>query len=416
MIMGNRHPHPASAFIGFAIILCLISGALSQNTEKPKLKDFGSSLKRVRWDKQKQTAVEDKSKSTAESESDIDVVKVETSLVTSDILILDARGNPVSGLTENDFVISEDGKPQQVGMLSVGDDSKLPRSIVLVIDYSGSLAPYISLSVDAAKTMVEQLRPNDRMAIVTDDVKLLSDFTQDKENLKAKLESLKSKAHETDAKGGWFRGHSLQFSALMATMRELFTAEDQRVVIIFQTDGDQLTLLQPNPAVTVDKKWRAEFSIDDIYQKAEKSRVTIYTVVPGIKLLGFSEAEQTARVQKALETLLKRRLLPQDNPRFGIDPMASAMKETTQTWVARQSALARLSTISGAWISFLEEPSEADEIYAHILSDMNRRYVVGYYPTNKEHDGRRRRIEITVRDHPEYTVMGHRGYYAPGPD
>ena len=47
---------------------------------------------------------------------------------------------------------------------------------------------------------------------------------------------------------------------------------------------------------------------------------------------------------------------------------------------------------------------------------MNRRYLVGYYPTNKEHDGKRRKLNITGRDHPEYIVMGRKAYYAPGSD
>jgi hypothetical protein len=98
------------------------------------------------------------------------------------------------------------------------------------------------MSVDAAKTLVDKLGPPDRMAVVTDDIKLLTGFTQNKDELKSKLESLKKKARNSDARGGWFRGHSNQFSALMATLRELFTAEDERPVVIFQTDGDELSL------------------------------------------------------------------------------------------------------------------------------------------------------------------------------
>jgi hypothetical protein len=58
-------------------------------------------------------------------------------------------------------------------------------------------------------------------------------------------------------------------------------------------------------------------------------------------------------------------------------------------------------------------PSQASEIYARIFSDINRRYVVGYYPTNKQHDGKRRKINIEVKGHPEYLVMGRKSYYAP---
>ena len=81
-----------------------------------------------------------------------------------------------------------------------------------------------------------------------------------------------------------------------------------------------------------------------------------------------------------------------------------------------QSALALLATITGGWANFLSDPSQADEIYSRIFSDINRRYIVGYYPTNKEHDGKRRRISVVVRGHPEYIVMGRKSYYAPEPE
>jgi len=81
-----------------------------------------------------------------------------------------------------------------------------------------------------------------------------------------------------------------------------------------------------------------------------------------------------------------------------------------------QGALAKVATISGGWTEFLEQPSQADEIYSRIVSDINRRYLVGYYPTNKEHDGKLRKISFEVRGHPEYVVMGRKAYYAPDPD
>ena len=43
---------------------------------------------------------------------------------------------------------------------------------MLIIDYSSSQRPYIENSIAAAKTLVDKLRPNDQMAIVTDDVEL----------------------------------------------------------------------------------------------------------------------------------------------------------------------------------------------------------------------------------------------------
>src|SRR5436190_14893382 len=188
--MVNRHTSLTRA-LSLSLILVSYSGGLAQDKTQPKIKNFGSSLKRIKWDPEKKAAVEVNPKpDTKGSSDDVEVVKVETSLVSNAVMVVDAKGDFVSSLTDQDFVVTEDGQPQQVGMFSMGDDIKVPRSIVLIIDYSGSQLPYIKTSVAAAKALVDKLPPSDSMAIVTDDVELIQDFTKDKHKLKSKLDSL----------------------------------------------------------------------------------------------------------------------------------------------------------------------------------------------------------------------------------
>src|SRR6185295_8101916 len=134
-------------------------------------------------------------------------------------------------LTIEDFIVKEDGKPQKLDTFSLGDSKDVPRSIVLVIDYSVSQAPYIKTSIESAKLLVDKLNPKDHMAVVTDDVHLLVDFTSDKQLLKTQLEALKRSALAGNI------GQSEQYDALLASVNELFNNEDARPIIIFQTDG-----------------------------------------------------------------------------------------------------------------------------------------------------------------------------------
>jgi VWFA-related protein len=388
--------------------------AISQSTdsEKPKLKDFGSSLKRIKWDSKQNASVEikdvdDKEKSD-KRDSDMYVIRVETALVAGDFLVLDRTGSPVHGLAQNDFLVTEDGMPQQVSMFSLGDSGTIPRSIVLIIDYSGSLSAYIQTSVEAAKTLVDQLGPKDRMAIVTDEIELLADFTKDKTELKSKLESLKEKAQEKAAKSGWYSGHSLQYSALLAVLKEAFDAEDVRPIIIFQTDGDELRILQPIKSdFAAIKKIARPFSIADVYNAALKSRATIYTVVPGSRIIGLPPDKQIERIK----ALLAKRMLSEPGRET---LLKKVLDNRLEALIKQQSALAVLSIVTGGWIEFLEDPTQASKIYSNIFSDINRRYIIGYYPTNKEHDGKRRTINIEVKGHQEYTILGRKAYYAPG--
>jgi VWFA-related protein len=433
---------PHFRFVTSPLLLCLFA-FLAFSQEKPRLKDFGSSLKKLKWDAKQNTTVEtkDKSKTPAKSIDEVDVVKVETSLVVGDVLVLDQRGNSVPGLTEKDFLITEEGKPEQVGMFSAGDNTNVPRSIVLVIDYSGSQFPFIGASVAAAKSLVDKLSPKDRMAIVTDRLDVLTDFTSDKQQLKDRLQSLERKSLPYYRSSLPERGRGNVYSSLMATLREAF-AEDLRPIIIVQTDGDDIERLR-NPIITPtlpanlpaqERDWRrraideinaynqnhiTEFSLDDVYKAAEHSRATIYTITPGWQLIGVSPAQEIERY-RAWQAKIMLSWTPPGRREIAADRMRHLSDEDFRIQIEEvkkmQSALALLATITGGWANFFSDPAEADEIYSRIFSDINRRYLVGYYPTNKEHDGKRRKINIEVRGHPEYIVMMRKAYYAPSPD
>jgi len=424
--------------------------AQSQSQEKPKLKDFGSSLRKLKWDPEKNQAVINEQGS--HDGTDDDIVRIETSLVTSDVLVTDRQGRPIHNLSATDFEVSEDDVPQQVGHFVLGNNSSLPRSIVLIIDYSRSQFPYIADSIEAAKGFVDKLGPYDRLAIITDDVGLLVDFTNNKQELRKGLDSLLAR---TRGKGGFLGvggkrphfGRSAQYSALMATLNEAFEAEDQNPIIVFQTDGDELEYLRNSQIVyemptdvppdlvravqeeveqrrKLQRTSMTEFSLDDVYRRAEKSRVTIYSIIPQMRLLELPQNEQIKRLteedertiatwaeassskvkdvfQKRLEER-RRRLTPE------------IIKARLDQELKVQQALVDLAQLSGGWADFLETRSQTANIYNRIMTDLNQRYIIGYYPINKKRDGKRRRIKIEVKGHPDYVITGRKFYYAPG--
>ena len=342
-----------------------------------------------------------------------DVVRVDTDLVVAAVLVLDGEGKIVTGLSKEDFVVKEDDGLQEVASVSLGDSKDVPRSIVLIIDYSGSQLPYIQTSIEAAKMLVDKLNPKDRMAVVTDDVNLLVDFTSDKDLLKTRLESLK-----TNALSGAL-GASDQYDALLATMTELFSPEDARPIIIFQTDGDELDSLkggspQPYNAFSLPRK----FGLEDILAATERSRVAVYSVISGVRFFGVPQAELLKRAEADLVNRTKanqqlQRALNHSPARVEpTKPTDEILQQQANVWLRRHTALAAVARFTGAWTEFLEEPSQADEIYNRILTDIDRRYVIGYYPTNRARDGKRRKVQIEIRNHPEYVVWGQKTYFA----
>lgn len=424
--------------------------AQSPAREKPKLKDFGSSLRKLKWDPVKKEGREIVS-TDQKTSADDDVIRIDTALVACDVLVTNQQGRPIRNLEASDFTISEDGVPQQVGHFFLGDNVSLTRSIVLIIDYSRSQFPYIKESVEAAKGFVDKLGPQDRMAIVTDDVEMLVDFTGDKRELKRGLDSLVEKNNGSKGILGLgdkrpHFGRSAQYSALMATLREAFDEEDERAIIVFQTDGDELEYLRDSilvPAVPpglppalraevqeeieerrkIQRASITEFSMDDINRAIEKSRATIYTIIPQIRLLGFPHEEQLKRVKaeddKATATWLEaspakvRKAFVANQEQRAKKRTPEILEATLEEELKIQSTLVEVAKSSGGWAEFLESGAQAAELYSRIFADLNERYIVGYYPINKERDGKRRSIAIEVKGHPDYVIASRKWYYAP---
>jgi len=448
-----------------AILIALVTLSLLAQTPSPpkrkKVKNFGSSLKRLKWNPEKNAAeLPSEKKNATSGDEEEDVIRIDTSLVSSDLLVVDQHEKIILGLTADDFSITEDGTPQTVTHFSTGDNVNVPRTIVLLIDYSGSQVPYLYNSINAAKVLVDKLGPKDLMAIVTDDVDLIQDFTNDKRKLKEKLDSILDEINPTarviDSQGRSpsiralipHIGRSKQYSALMATLNELFQQADIRRIIIFQTDGDEAIYLRnPKVALTIPSGLtgatlqaaqeklllhqrlfpsnETQFSLEDLYRVVERQRATLYTVIPGVRFWGLPLDEQVRKwnpaqlaqapgwmghlSSKKREELRNR--IEKENQH--IDPI---VVETNVDLISKEQAiLASIASVSGGWSDNLEVPEQADAIYSRIFSDINQRYIVGYYPTNKERDGKRRNIEFKVKGHPEYKVYGRFSYFAPGP-
>jgi len=110
--------------------------------------------------------------------------------------------------------------------------------------------------------------------------------------------------------------------------------------------------------------------------------------------------------------LLRARNIPLKSFQDDRTPPPVFLTNYAMQWRTRQMAMVQMAKLTGAWPEFLEQPGQADEIYTRILSDIDRRYVLGYYPTNRTRDGKRRKVAVEVRGHPEYLVWGQKSYFA----
>jgi|SRR6266568_2711420 len=411
--------------------------------EKTRVKTFGSSLQKYKPKELRDFQNRPKSN----EPDDVEIVRVRTDLVVNDVLVTDQNGKMVTELNKDDFLVTEDGAPQKIEVFSPGESLSVPRSIVLIIDCYIAQAPYLKNSIQAAKMLVDRLAPQDKMAIVTVDVKLVVDFTADKTRLKNKLSSLlkdpilesrkeliallpqfKDDPHlltrryfDILEKNGV--GPGKEFEALLAVLNEMFDREDRQRIVIFQGDGSEAIQLTPDNDTSYQiansawekaharfnpKKPVKNFEFSDIKEAIERSRATIYSVAPGIRFLGLSNEEQQARAKLSFTNAFRAM--------YGREAPLSRLREEFpsqygEMLLAGQTAMFRIAELSGGNLGFIEKPEDAEGVYSNIFKLISNRYLIGYYPTNQARDGKRREMKVEVRSHPEYIVTGRKAYF-----
>jgi VWFA-related protein len=157
-----------------------------------------------------------------------DVIKVSTTLVSIPVSVMDRDGRFVPNLLKDDFRIWEDGVEQEVAFFQSVDK---PFSVVLMLDTSPSTQFRLEDIQDAAISFVNQLRPDDRVMVVSfnDDIKVLSEFTTDR----SKLQRAIQRARTDD-------GTRLYDAVDMVMNQQLAKIQGRKAIVLF-TDGVDTT-------------------------------------------------------------------------------------------------------------------------------------------------------------------------------
>jgi VWFA-related protein len=117
-------------------------------------------------------------------------VQVQTQVVNMDVVVTDDNGNPIPGLKEQNFKVLVDNQPQTISNFAPTD---APITIVILMEFSQLYYGWFAYtSENWAYTFLNQLRPQDWVALVTFDLrpKVLVDFTHNTMDVRNALQSL----------------------------------------------------------------------------------------------------------------------------------------------------------------------------------------------------------------------------------
>jgi Ca-activated chloride channel family protein len=185
-----------------------------------------------------------------------DVLRITANLVSVPVTVINRQGQYVVDLLQNDFRIYEDGAEQTIAHFSNVDR---PFAVALLIDTSGSTAPFLDQIKGAAKAFVEQLRPSDKVRPVYfhGEIKSLTKVgTHDRGQLNAAIDQIEP--------GDVLMGTRL-YDAVDFALSALKPESARKAVVLF-TDGENT--------------W-GKATIKSTLREAEESDVIVYTLQYG---------------------------------------------------------------------------------------------------------------------------------------
>ena len=144
------------------------------------------------------------------------------------VSVADAKGEPVLGLGQQDFHVTEDGKKQAVTFFS---GERRPLRLALALDMSGSMDDKSLQVEEALKHFIDLLEPADEILVLTfsDDVRIAQDFTSDRERLGRILDSLQP------------GGGTALYDAAYEAIRRVASGPAESKAVVLVTDGVDTT-------------------------------------------------------------------------------------------------------------------------------------------------------------------------------
>jgi Ca-activated chloride channel family protein len=159
-----------------------------------------------------------------EKVQDAGTIKLDTSLVLIPVSVLERDGKYIPNLTKDDFQIFEDDIKQEIDHFS---SVEAPFNVVLLLDTSGSTRFKIEDIQRAALTFVEQLRPQDRLMVVSFDQRVYidSEFTGDRRQLRRAIQHTRT------------GGSTRLYDAVALVLTERLNRLQGRKAVVLFTDG-----------------------------------------------------------------------------------------------------------------------------------------------------------------------------------
>jgi VWFA-related protein len=368
-------------------------------------------------------------------------IRSTVSLVEIDVQITNRDGKPVKGLKQEQFSITEDGKPQKISTFEYNDIEQIEtagsgdtapvtvplgtvstpeeikavvrdhRMIVLFFDLTSLQPDDLLRSTRAAqKYLQEQMTPADLVGIVVfgNTLKVITNFTNDRDLLKQSVDAIVP-GHEA----------ALALLADAATAANGETAVTEDTGAAFTADDTEFNVFN------TDRKLAAVEALCEVLENIPGKK-SIVQFTSGITQTGeenrselIAATNAANRSNVSIYSVDSRGLLtatPGGDASVGAsggNAMFTGATVISQSQ-SRQDSRETLATLAGdtGGRSFFDV-GDFGKVFQSVQNDTSGYYLVGYYSTNAASDGAWRRIHVKVDPLPSGAhIRAREGYYA----
>src|SRR6202167_4645887 len=362
-------------------------------------------------------------------------LKVNSDLVLTNIVVRDKKtGEVVKGLTEKDFTVTEDGKPQHIASFdfesvdqaaaldeatinanspngvfgaktgaATQEELRNHRLIVMFFDITSMQPDDIDRAQDAARNYInKQMHPADLVAVVSLDttLSLNQDFTASKDLLLKAVNAFGGPQSAGYALGATSTSNQVEDASAFTpdeseyndinTDRELFAIED----------------ISKSLAYLNGKKSLLYFS-GGIQRDGIENQASLHAAVNASVRANVSIYSVDARGLQAISPLGDATT---GNLRGANSFNGAALQNNLDSNFNTQEVMANLSSDTGG--KAFSDSNDFSPAFDRIQKDTSAYYVIGYHSTDLRRDGRYRRLSVKI-NRPDVKLEYRPGYYAP---
>jgi VWFA-related protein len=311
-----------------------------------------------------------------------DVVRIDTNLVTVPVSVLDRDGRYISDIRREQFNVFENGAEQKIAYFEA---TEKPFTVALLLDTSGSTFFHLWEIKEAAINFAKQLRPQDRVFIVTFDrlVMLLTEATND---LNVVTEVVQRNA---------ITGFSTRlYDAIDLVIKARLNKIDGRKAIVLFTDGVDTASYQA--------------TYQSSLREVEELDALIYPIQ--YDTTDFVDAQTRTNTTIETTTIRSKNFPTRSSSRvtYG-NPKASGPGTSIGDYKLADQYLHQLATKTGGRLYEANDRTQLSAAFSKIAAELSHQYSLGYYPQTTPQSGERREIRVRV-DQPNVAVRARDGY------